>query len=227
MGNTVAPGGGVTVRVGPGSGGRAARPWPGAASSVLVPRSRAMPAGSRWPVLPLGARCRAPSAQDGCTQFRPPSAGCADRRSAFQAVPALFRGWRWEFRGLWPRCRSGDRRSWPSPRFFAVGDGSFTAFGRDAGLETGAPASSWSAVRGRAALSRRRAGVNTGGSGIASVRGGGRARCSCRRSRRSSRGPIRRRCRWGGAREGSSPVRDRAVPRSPRARASPPGASGE
>ena len=33
----------------------------------------------------------------------------------------------------------GDRRSWPFPRFFAVGDGSFAAFGRDAGLNTGVP----------------------------------------------------------------------------------------
>ena len=60
-------------------------------------------------------------------------------RPAFLAVPALFHGWRGEFRGLWPRCRSEDRRSWPSPRFFTVGEGSFAAFGRDAGLKTGAP----------------------------------------------------------------------------------------
>ena len=34
------------------------------------------------------------------------------RRSAVQAVGVVFRGWRWEFRGLWPRCRSEDRRSY-------------------------------------------------------------------------------------------------------------------
>ena len=48
-------------------------------------------------------------------------------------------GWRWEFRGLRPRCRSEDRRSLGSTRFFSGGDGSFAAFGRDAGLKTGVP----------------------------------------------------------------------------------------
>ena len=74
--------------------------------------------------------------------------------------------WRWEFRGLRPRCRSEDRRSyalwyaarrtgmagchhdcwgWTSSRPCGVpamgghGDGSFAAFGRDAGLKTGVP----------------------------------------------------------------------------------------
>ena len=51
----------------------------------------------------------------------------ADRRSAVQAVGVVFRGWRWEFRGRWPRCRSEDRRSEPSPRFFAVGVRAFAA----------------------------------------------------------------------------------------------------
>ena len=35
--------------------------WPGPASSPQVSRSRAMPVGGRRPVLPVGARCRAPS----------------------------------------------------------------------------------------------------------------------------------------------------------------------
>ena len=35
---------------------------------------------------------------------RGPAGRCADRRSAFQAVPALLRDWRWEFRGLAGRC---------------------------------------------------------------------------------------------------------------------------
>ena len=78
--------------------------------------------------------------------------------------PALLRGGRWEVRGLRPRCRSEDRRSWSRassrwamggsrppaampvgrpaflvPRFFAVGDGRFATCGRDAGRKTGAP----------------------------------------------------------------------------------------
>ena len=80
--------------------------------------------------------------------------------------PGYGRTWRWEFRGLWPRCRSEDRRSyalwyaarrtgmagchhdcwgWTSSRPCGVpamgghGDGSFAAFGRDAGLKTGVP----------------------------------------------------------------------------------------
>ena len=93
--------------------------------------------------------------------------------------PHNGRAWRWDFRGLRPRCRSEDRRSYPgiaprrgaklpSPlpawrsrqrgrrnvtpatvRRFAIpewahttgehGGGTFAAFGRDAGLKTGAP----------------------------------------------------------------------------------------
>ena len=57
--------------------------------------------------------------------------------SSFPAAPC--RGSRWEFRPLRGRCRSEDRRSWPSPRFFAGGDGSFARYAGEAGLKTGAP----------------------------------------------------------------------------------------
>ena len=80
--------------------------WPGPASSPQVSRSRAIPAGGRWPVLPVGARCRAPSCLDGYAPRREPSrrlGGSAPPRPcgplwptggpAFQAVPALLR-WR-------------------------------------------------------------------------------------------------------------------------------------
>ena len=43
--------------------------WRGAASSALVSRSRAMPVGDRWPVLPVGARCRARSTRFGSTRL--------------------------------------------------------------------------------------------------------------------------------------------------------------
>ena len=70
-------------------------------------RLSAVDAGRRPALRPLH-----PVRANSGTRFRPPPAGGADRRSALPAVPALFRGWRWEFRG---------------------------PVGRDAGLKTGAP----------------------------------------------------------------------------------------
>ncbi len=52
------------------------------------------------------AKCRvAPSVHRTKRPSRPSGRRGADRRSAFQAVPALSLFWRWEFRGLRPRCR--------------------------------------------------------------------------------------------------------------------------
>ncbi len=63
---------------GRGSGGRPRHPglervrhsrWHGAASPARVSRSRAMSAGGRRPVLPVGARCRTPSSRSAVRGF--------------------------------------------------------------------------------------------------------------------------------------------------------------
>ena len=72
-------------------------------------------------------RCRAPPCSRGVRvkkgavppvgvcAARGPAGRCADRRSAFQAVPALFRNRRYAVsRPSGPRCRSEDRRSLPN-----------------------------------------------------------------------------------------------------------------
>ena len=69
--------------------------WQGAVSLALVSRSRAMPVGDRWPVLPVGARCRAPSCPQGYAPRREPS-----RRLG--SLPP---------RPCGPRCRCEHRRS--------------------------------------------------------------------------------------------------------------------
>ena len=122
--------------------------------------------------VPTGGRRSKPSPRFfsvGCTPFRPPPADCADRRSAFQAVPALLLGRLYAVPptsgGLCrpevgvpsrPRASSrsavrrsahlrravptGGRRSKPSPRLFAGGHTRFRCAARHrAGLKTGAP----------------------------------------------------------------------------------------
>ena len=69
------------------------------------------------------------------------SAGMDRRPNAAWVSPQADRGGltherrRRGSRGPGPRHRSEDWRSQPSPRFFAVSDGSFAACGRDAGLK--------------------------------------------------------------------------------------------
>ena len=61
------------------------------------------------------SRARPRSPQISATRFRPPTAGGADRRSAFQAVPALFLPRRYALSlRSGQRCRSEDRRSQPA-----------------------------------------------------------------------------------------------------------------
>ena len=132
----------------------------------------------RYAVPPAcGARCRpeigVPSRPRaffavGDTRFRPPAARGADRRSAFQAVPALLRGQRYAVPpACGARCRpevgvpsrprassrsavrgsarlrravpTGGRRSKPFPRFFAVGDAVPPACGARCRPEVGVP----------------------------------------------------------------------------------------
>ena len=163
--------------------------WQDGASSERVSRSRAMPVGdrrSRPSELPhlLGVRAERGAILTGWGFGRRGAAGrCADRRSAFQAVPALLRVGgarhsRWQGAassarvsrsrampvgdrrsrpsepphllgyvprgvippvGVWAAAAlraavpTGGRRSKPSPRLFAIDDGSFAAVGRDAG----------------------------------------------------------------------------------------------
>ncbi len=89
---------------------------PGAAQSGRVSRSRAMPVGDRRsrpsesPHL-LGVRAETGAiptvgicAAAALRAAVPGPTGRTAQRSAFQAVPALVLDWRWEFRGLRPRC---------------------------------------------------------------------------------------------------------------------------
>ncbi len=86
----VSPGG---ARHQPAGGGRTAQCCcPGGADPAKDHRPDSQSAGSRHPYT-------------GQSALRGPAGRGADRRSAFQAVPALLPRWRWEFRGLWPRCR--------------------------------------------------------------------------------------------------------------------------
>ena len=87
----VSPGG---ARHQPAGGGRTAQCCcPGGADPAKDHRPDSQSAGSRHPYTGQSA-LRDPVGPRG-----------ADRRSAFQAVPALSLFWRWEFRGLRPRCR--------------------------------------------------------------------------------------------------------------------------
>ena len=75
----------------------------------------------------------------------------ADRRSAFQAVPALFRGRRGALCGPAGRVPAGGRRSKPSPRLCVVGSTRFAALRAACRPEVGAPSRprtfAWSARR--------------------------------------------------------------------------------
>ena len=75
--------------------------WPGPASPKQVSRSRAMPARGRWPVLPVGARCRAPSWPQRYAPRREPS-----RRLGSA-------GWGLCRRGPAGRCAGPHRENWP------------------------------------------------------------------------------------------------------------------
>ena len=84
--------------------------------------------------VPTGGRRSKPSPRFflvGCARFRCASRSGADRRSAFQAVPALFAWWAVrDFAALRAAVPTGGRRSQPSPRFFLVGCARFRCASR-------------------------------------------------------------------------------------------------
>ena len=77
-------------------------------------QGRRTPRGPRPPALPGGAALTLTGCRVIGAGFALPRD--AGRRPAFQAVPAILLGQRWEFRGLRPRCRSEGphRENWPA-----------------------------------------------------------------------------------------------------------------